>query len=179
MLPLLLTGCLHKGHQQQVQATAPLVDAAPVQPPSVVKNPPKEATAPNPPTPSTTASKPSQKPKPAIKHPQPAKSNTAKTPAASSSDPRPATSAGNGVSAIGQLTSDDSVELGKQTGDAIASIEQNLNRIDRKFDEQEQKTAAQLREYLKRAKAALSSGDVDGAHTLTAKAKLLLNELNP
>jgi hypothetical protein len=82
------------------------------------------------------------------------------------------------VSAIGQLTSDDSIELRKQTVDAIAAIEQGLNRIDRIFDNQELKTAAQLREYLKRAKAALNSGDVDGAHTLTAKARLLLNELN-
>ena len=175
LLPLLLTGCLHKAHQQQVQTTAPPVDAVPVQPPSEVKNPPAIAPVPNPPTPSTPAPTTSQT-KPPIKHPRPVKSTAkpaAKTLSASSA-PAPSVS----VSAIGQLTSDDSIELRKQTVDAIAAIEQGLNRIDRIFDNQELKTAAQLSEYLKRAKAALNSGDVDGAHTLTAKARLLLNELN-
>ena len=39
-------------------------------------------------------------------------------------------------------------------------------------------TAAQIREYLKQARVALGSGDVDGASTLAAKAKVLLGELN-
>ena len=33
------------------------------------------------------------------------------------------------------------------------------------------KTAAQIREFLKQARQALTSGDVDGAHTLAVKAK--------
>ena len=45
------------------------------------------------------------------------------------------------------------------------------------LSEPEQKTAVQIREYLKQAREALASGDVDGAHTLAAKAKVLLAEL--
>ena len=38
-------------------------------------------------------------------------------------------------------------------------------------------TAEHIREFIKEAKAALASGDVDGASTLAAKAKVLLAEL--
>jgi flagellin-specific chaperone FliS len=37
---------------------------------------------------------------------------------------------------------------------------------------------AQIKEYLKQAKEALNSGDVDGAHTLATKAKAVLTELS-
>ncbi len=61
---------------------------------------------------------------------------------------------------------------------SIASTEHGLNAITRKLNDQEQKTAAQIREFLKQAKAALASGDVDGAHTLALKAQVLLGEIN-
>jgi len=61
---------------------------------------------------------------------------------------------------------------------SIAATERGLNAITRKLSDQEQKTAAQIREFLKQARAALNSGDVDGAHTLAAKAKVLLGELS-
>ena len=60
----------------------------------------------------------------------------------------------------------------------MAATERGLNGIKRELNDQEQKTAAQIREYLKQAKTALASGDVDGAHTLVAKAKVLLGELS-
>jgi hypothetical protein len=53
-----------------------------------------------------------------------------------------------------------------------------LDNIGRKLNGQEEKTAGQIREFLKQARAALGSGDVDGAHTLAAKAKVLLGELS-
>jgi hypothetical protein len=83
------------------------------------------------------------------------------------------------VSAIGQLSSGDPVELRRQTVDSIASVEVGLQRINRTLDDSEQKTADHIREFIKEAKAALASGDVDGAHTLTDKARVLLNELTP
>ena len=49
--------------------------------------------------------------------------------------------------------------------------------INRRLNDQEQKTAEHIREFIKQAKAALASGDVDGASTLAAKAKVLLTEL--
>ena len=39
------------------------------------------------------------------------------------------------------------------------------------------KTALQIHDFLKQAKEALLSGDVDGANTLARKAKVLLTEL--
>jgi spore germination protein YaaH len=82
------------------------------------------------------------------------------------------------VSAIGQLSSGDSSDLRHQTIDSIAAIERGLNGINRSLGDQEKKTAAQIREFLKQARAALASGDVDGACTLAAKAKVLLGELS-
>ena len=83
-----------------------------------------------------------------------------------------------GVSAIGQLSSGEPSDLRQQTVDSIAAIDKSLNGIGSGLSEQEQKTAAQIREYLKQAREALASGDVDGAHTLAAKAKVLLGELS-
>ena len=81
------------------------------------------------------------------------------------------------VSAIGQLSSGDPADVRQETQDSIASIEKELNGINRSLDAPEQKTADQIREFLKQAQSALSSGDVDGAHTLAAKARVLLAEL--
>jgi ribosomal protein S20 len=81
------------------------------------------------------------------------------------------------VSAIGQLSSGDPADLRRQTLDSIASTEQGLKNINRNLSDQEQKTADHIREFIKEAKTALNSGDVDGAHTLADKAHVLLNEL--
>ena len=62
---------------------------------------------------------------------------------------------------------------------SIESTEKSLNGITRKLNDQEQKTAAQIREFLKQAREALTAGDVDGARNLAIKAKVLLDELHP
>ena len=82
-----------------------------------------------------------------------------------------------GVSAIGQLSTGDEPDLRRQTVDSIAATERGLNGIGRGLNEQELKTAAHIKEFLKQARQALASGDADGAYTLAAKAKVLLNEL--
>ena len=81
-------------------------------------------------------------------------------------------------SAIGQLSSGEPSDLRKQTSDALAATVLGLNAINRSLSGQEKKTVAQIWEYLEHAHAALNSGDVDGAHTLAVKAKVLLSELN-
>ncbi len=81
------------------------------------------------------------------------------------------------VSAIGQLSMGDPTDTQRETTNLIASTQQGLNAISNRLNWQQQKTAEQIREFLKQAKAALASGDVDGAHTLAAKAKVLLDEL--
>jgi phosphoribulokinase len=62
--------------------------------------------------------------------------------------------------------------------DSLAATEHGLNGLGRTLSSQEQKTAAQIREYLKHAREALNYNDVDGAHTLSEKAKVLLSELS-
>lgn len=79
---------------------------------------------------------------------------------------------------IGPLSSGDPANVRQQTGDSIASIERGLNGINRNLSDAERKTADQIREYLKQAKDALASGDVEGAHTLAGKAQVLLAGLS-
>ncbi len=79
------------------------------------------------------------------------------------------------VSAIsGQLSSGDPATFRQETENSIAAIERGLNGINRNLSDPEKKTADQIREYLKQAKDALASGDAEGAHTLAAKAQVLL-----
>jgi outer membrane biosynthesis protein TonB len=173
LLPLLLTGCFHfhKTNQNQVQPLAPPIeDAPPPKPvPSPTNLPPPVITVPNQ-TPAPNAdAQPEATPKPPVKRKKPAPPANAAQQASSGSP---------GVSAIGQLSSGDSSDLRQQTMDSIAATERGLNGITRELSDQEQKTAGQIREFLKQARAALASGDVDGARTLAAKAKVLLGELS-
>lgn len=179
LLPLLLTSCAHKNNQAQNQPLAPPIEDAPPQRPSTAPAnlPPPVITVPQPTQPvqpalSTTTAQQQPAPKPAHKHHKPA----AGKPAPSSSD-RAANNTPPEVSAIGQLSSGDPSDVRTQTATSIADTEQKLNRIHRKFTDQEQKTVAQIREFLKQARAALVSGDTDGAYTLALKAKVLLGEI--
>jgi hypothetical protein len=60
----------------------------------------------------------------------------------------------------------------------INATEKGVNGITRSLNDSETKTAAQIHEFLKQAREALATGDVDGALTLAKKAKVLLAELN-
>jgi pantothenate synthetase len=62
--------------------------------------------------------------------------------------------------------------------DLIVATERGLSGINRTLSDAEQKTAEHIREFLKQARLALTTGDVDGASTLAAKAKVLLEELS-
>jgi outer membrane biosynthesis protein TonB len=169
LLPLLLSGCIHKTDQAQVQPLAPpIVDAPPAQPAPPTDLPPPVVTPPQSSTPAPTA-KPAQE---APEEPQP----KPRKPAA----PKPTQQASNentGVSAIGELSTGDPSDLKQRTEATISATERGLKDIGRQLNDQELKTAAQIREFLKEARTALTSGDVDGAHTLAAKARILLSEL--
>ena len=89
----------------------------------------------------------------------------------------PAVNVNPSVSAIGELSSGDPSSFRQQTEDSIAAIERGLSGINRPLGDPEQRTADHIREFLKQAKSALASGDVDGAHTLAVKAQVLLTEL--
>ena len=167
ILPTLLAACAHKQQKVQLPPLAPPVDVASI-PPAPNAPPPANETIPTKPTQEApTPAQPAQKPVTRKKKPKP--SDT--TEQAANPNPNPE------VSAIGQLSSGDPVELQRQTAESIASIESELKKINRSLDESEQKTADHIREFIKEARDALNSGDVDGAHTLADKARVLLNEL--
>jgi hypothetical protein len=165
VLPFFLTACFHKTNHTQTEPLAPpIVDAPPPTPePSPTNLPPPVITVPNQAPPPSTGTEPQTPPKPPVKHRK--------------STPKPAPQSNQGVSAIGQLSSGDAGDTVQQTIDSIAGTERGLNAITRTLSTQEEKTAEQIREFIKQARAALASGDVDGAHTLAIKARVLLAEL--
>lgn len=175
VLPLMLSGCFHKQPQVINQPLAPpITDPLPKEPvpsPAASELPPPVISQPADTT-QTAEQKPPEKPeetpKPSQHKKKPANRNTQ---IASSGE-------GNTVSAIGQLTAGDGGDLRSQTDSAIQSTDKALKGITRPLNDQEKKMVAQIQEFLKQARAALGSGDVDGAHTLAAKAKVLLDELN-
>jgi len=178
LLPL-LQGCDQKKQQQQSQTLAPpIVDAPPPKPATVSTAdlpPPVLGTPPaSPPATADTGTKPPAPPKkPARKKTAPAPQSTSQ-PTQEASNPAPSSS----VSAIGELSGGASGDQRSQTEEVINSTEKGVNGITRSLSDSEAKTAAQIHEFLKQAREALASGDVDGALTLAKKAKVLLNELN-
>jgi hypothetical protein len=169
LLPLLLAGCHHK---TQVAQTLPLAPPVEEPPPQLHLPPPNDI-----PPPDVTASV--QQPPPLITQQKEPEKKAPRRKKPANTNPQQASTGSAGVSAIGQLTTGDPVDMRQQTDASIASTEKTLNSINRNLSEQEAKTAAQIREFLKEARAALTAGDIDGAHTLAVKAKVLLDELRP
>jgi len=166
VLPLLLSGCfLHKTPKKPPLVLAPSLGDPNAMPPS--QSPPPEITIPTEPT-ANIEDLPEQTPRPPVRRRKP--------PAENESDTQQAAAPAE-VSAIGQLSSGDPADLRQKTQTSIADTERGLKAINRRLNDQEQKTAEHIREFIKQAKAALASGDVDGASTLAAKAKVLLSEL--
>jgi hypothetical protein len=173
LLPFLLTACIfHKTRTAQMQRYVPPLSTVPKPDTVAVELPPTAMTIPSMPLASEAEAQPQPTPKP-VRRRRPGNkntqqaANTAQQPDAESTE----------VSAIGQLSSGDPSDLRQQTIDSIAATEHGLSGITRALTGSEQKTAMHIREFLKQAREALASGDVDGAHTLAAKAKVLLGEL--
>jgi type IV secretory pathway VirB10-like protein len=174
LVPLALSGCTHKHTaQNQPPLAPPIEDTPPPKPDNAPKNlPPPVITVPEPTQPTTSnTTPPPPPPKPAPKHHKKPAQPTDQNTQVASNNPPPE------VSATGQFSTGEPADLRKQTSNSIAETERGLNGITRKLNDQEQKTSAQIREFLKQAKTALTTGDVDGAHTLALKAKVLLAEL--
>lgn len=176
LLPLALAGCTHQTQQAQTQPLAPPIVDTPLPAPQTAPSselPPPVVTVPQQ-TPSAT---PATTPPPATEQ-KPTKHQAHHSKSTTEQASNAAPGGSPEVSAIGQLTPGDSPDQATQTDHALTSIDQGLRAITRPLSDQEQKTAAQIREYLKQARTALAAGDVDGAHTLAVKAKVLLDELN-
>ena len=170
VLTLSLTGCwFHKNPKPTAPQVAPKVEpAAPALPPPTQQPPPEVLIPTKPPVSETEL--PVQNAK------QPPKKKPATSPT-TASETQQAAEAPPTVSAIGQLSSGDPGGARYQTEASINDIERGLNGINRQLSEQEQATASHIREFVKQAREALKSGDVDGATTLMQKAKVLLQEL--
>jgi hypothetical protein len=169
VLPLLLSGCtiFHKSRPAAIQPLAPVIEPSMPLEVKSVELPPSQ---------SVIAAKPIYNMKErAVSIRQPSKHHKPANKPAEVTEvvttPAPA------VNAIGVMSSGDPGNSRQQTEESIVSAERGLNGINRSLDDSEQKIAGQIREFLKDAKAALASGDIDGAYTLTEKAKALLAEL--
>lgn len=163
-----LSGCfLHKTEKPPAQPLAPKITAASAAPPPTTQ-PPLDVTIPTQP-PVTDNKLPAKSPAKPQKH--------RKSQPAPSSEAQQAAAAAPAVSAIGQLSSGAPSESRRQAEVSIAETERGLYSLNRQLNDSERKTAAHIREFIKQAKTALASGDVDGAATLIAKAKVLLAEL--
>lgn len=167
LLPLALTGCIF--HKAQPAPDLPLA-------PAIEPSLPVEVTSLElPPTQSVIAAKPIYNMKEeSVPIKEPAKHHRPVSKPVEVTEVAPSSTA---VPAIGVISSGDPPDYRYQTEDSIAAIERELNGINRSLSDTEQKTAGQIREFVKQAKAAFTSGDIDGAHTLASKAKVLLDEL--
>lgn len=178
LLPLMLTGCFHRSHTAQTQPLAPPV-VPPLQTtpaPEPTKVEPATPALLQPANPTTTTAETASTTPPANQTPKPPVHHAPKKPA--NPHPQMAANGGNGVSAIGQLSSGDPGDSRRQTEDSLAATERGLKALNRPLNDQEQRTVAHIREFLKQARQALASGDLDGAHTLASKARVLLAELS-
>ena len=182
LLPLFLSACVHNTNVSQMQLMAPNIDDAPPPPNLAPANLPSPViTIPKTDTPVVVVQEPPKQPP---KHKKPAP-KTAGTPPASAAGGPPGTQvAENGppseVTAGGNFTTPpEAPDSKKQAEDSIAEIEKGLNGIAHKLSDTEEKTSMQIKQFLKEARTALNSGDVDAANTLTKKAKALLGELSP
>lgn len=198
LLPLILSGCFHR-------RSAPPLPPQSQAPPLPSQQPPAQTapqTPPPQPAPAPVATAPVEQkpepPKPAVKpkHTTRAKRTKPATPKPPAETPQTATvspaapapkptqqaaAEGTGLgSPIGQLTSgasDNSAQRHKEALQIIESTDQGVNNLKRALNSKEKETVTQIRTFLKQAKEALSSEDIDGAMNLANKAKVLLAEL--
>jgi len=181
LLPLLLCACSHNANLTQVQPLAPPIeDTPPLPPDSAPTNlPPAVISIPKSETPVVVVQEP---PKPSPKHHKPATKTPPATAPASAPPQQSSQVASEAapaeVSAIGQISSTEPANTKRQAEDSISEVEKGLTGINRQLSQQEEKTSTQIKEFLKQARTALASGDVEGAKTLAAKAKALLGELS-
>ncbi len=180
LLPLLLSACVHNANQSQMQPLAPPIEDTPPLPPDTA---PANLPAPEYHIPKTD--KPvivvqGEPPKPAPKHRKPkpaAGAPGATTPGQPNTQVAGETTPAE-VSAIGQFATTEAPDKKREAADSISEVEKGLTGITRHLSDADEKTSTQIKEFLKQARAALATGDADGANTLAQKAKVLLKELS-
>jgi hypothetical protein len=182
LLPLFLTACFDKPHPQPAQEFAPPVANLPKPPATHPELPDSTVNFAMEPLDTDTDAIVEEAAKPVVRRRKP----VSKTPesgdnAQSASGGSQAENETSEVPAIGTLSSGDPSALPDLRGVTAVSItdtERGLKNIGRPLSGEEQKTAVQIRQYIRQARKALNTGDVEGASTLAAKAKALLSELS-
>jgi hypothetical protein len=183
LLPLLLSGCAHNTNLTQMQQMAPPIEDTPPAILAPASLPSPVITIPKTDEPVVVVQEQPAKQPP--KHKKPASKTAATSPATSGAGGPPGTQVAENappseVTAGGNFTTPpEAPDSKKQAEDSIAEIEKGLNGIAHKLSDTEEKTSMQIKEFLKEARTALNSGDVDAANNLTKKAKALLGELSP
>ncbi|MGB0064968.1 MAG: hypothetical protein WBP85_11035 [Terracidiphilus sp.] len=172
LLPFLVTGCFHVPFHKKHPIPVTM-DAPSLQPSQTLK----VVDIPLPPKDSVIAGYPIYNMPEQTEPIRPPKHKKVPPPDDVANAPEPPSPATPEVSAIGTLSSGDPAGVREQTENSIADIERRLNNVGRPLSDAEQRTADHIREFLKQARAALASGDVEGAHTLAGKAEVLLAEL--
>jgi hypothetical protein len=182
LLPLFLTACFNKPHPQPAQEFAPPIANLPKPPATHAELPDSAVTFAEEPLDTDTDAIVEEAAKPVIKHRKPAtKAPESGDNAQSAPGSSQAENETSEVPAIGTLSSGDPSalpDLRSVTAVSITDTERGLKNIGRALSGEEQKTAVQIRQYIRQARKALSTGDVEGASTLAAKAKALLTELS-
>lgn len=185
VLTVLMTACDSSQKQMQPQKFAPPVSTVPKPPVLHPQLPETALVLPDEPLDTDTDAILEEAAKPALRRrrppakPAPETTDNAQPPANTSAS---AANDNTGVPAIGDLSSGGAVsgnasDQRRETADSITDTERGLKTLGRPLNGQEQKTAAQIRQFIRQARKALTSGDVDGAYTLAEKAKVLLGEL--
>jgi hypothetical protein len=176
LLPFTLAGCynlpFHKSAPPKPQSLAPYLH--PSQPLEVVRVdlPIEESLLPG--VPIYNLREEPQEVKPPVKH----RRLSIKSPEEAVNATEAVANVTPSINAIGELSSGDSQNLRGQTEESISSAERRLAGFNRGLNDSEQKIADHIRAFLKQARTALASGDVEGAHTLAVKAQILLDELS-
>jgi hypothetical protein len=182
LLPLLLSACAHNTNLTQMQQLAPPIDDTPPLNLAPSSLPSPVITIPKTDKPVIVVQEQPAKQPP--KHKKPA-SKTAVNPPSNGAGGPPGTQVAENappseVTAGGDFTTrPETSDSKKQAEDSIAEVEKGLSGIAHKLSDTEEKTSMQIKEFLKEARTALNSGDVDAANNLTKKAKALLGELSP
>jgi hypothetical protein len=166
---LLLAGCRHKVRPVvPVTSTAPI----PVEKAPEPKNPPVIAQVPLTPAPLPAVQVPTKK-KPRKKRPV---AEPAAPPPVQVASVAPPPDPG---SVIGSLTvgGDDAPEKRRQASGMLGELDKRLAGLSPSTQEQQKEGLTRVRYFEREARAALESGDLEGAVTLATKAKLLLDDL--
>lgn len=180
LLSLFVAGCRHRARVLvSPAAEAPIVPVylseADMPPPQM---PPPEL--PKVLAPETHASAPKMRRQYPIRHRVTHTEVPAQQTAAGQNAEMAATGAGSDVTPIGQLTAageSTNTPRRNQILDEINATQKGLDGLNRPLSKQEQATANQIRTFLTRARQALNQEDLDGAHILVTKAKVLLAEI--